>query len=93
MVHQNRFSHADELTCAGRYRHVMERPVSKALDFLNGKKSYIIAFLTALVGLLEAFGIVIPGWLWPILGSLGIVTIRHGITMEAAKAVAAAKQQ
>lgn len=67
--------------------------MNKALDFLNGKKSYILAFLVALVGMLEAFGVVIPGWLWPILSALGITTIRHGITVEAAKAVAAAKQQ
>jgi hypothetical protein len=67
--------------------------MSKALDFLNGKKTYIVALLTALVGLLEASGVIIPGWAWPILAALGIGTIRHGVTTEAAKAVAAAKQQ
>lgn len=67
--------------------------MSKVLDAINGKKTYIIALLTALVGLLEAFGIVIPGWAWPVLTALGITTIRHGIATEAAKAVAAAKQQ
>lgn len=67
--------------------------MSKALDLINGKKTYIVAFLAALVGLLEAFGLVVPGWLWPFLSALGIATIRHGISTEAAKAVAAAKQQ
>lgn len=67
--------------------------MTKLFDFIKGKKSYIIAFLTALVGLLEAFGVSIPAFLWPLLTALGIASIRHGVSTEAAKAVAAAKQQ
>lgn len=58
----------------------------KILDILTGKKTYIVAFLIALVQLLEAFGVIMPGWLTPLLASLGIVTMRQAITTEAVKA-------
>jgi hypothetical protein len=54
--------------------------MQKALDLLEGKKSYIVAFLTALLGLLQAFGVVIPEWLLFILAGLGIGTLRHAVS-------------
>lgn len=50
------------------------------LNLIENKKSYIIAFLTALLGLLQAFGIVIPEWLLYILAGLGIGTLRHAVS-------------
>lgn len=50
------------------------------LDAIEGKKSYIVAFLTALLGLVQAFGIVVPEWLLFILAGLGIGTLRHAVS-------------
>jgi hypothetical protein len=53
--------------------------MDKFFDAIEGKKSYIIAFLTALLGLLQAFGVVVPEWLIYILAGLGIGTLRHAV--------------
>lgn len=49
------------------------------LDFLEGKRTYIVAFLTAAVGLATAFGIVIPEWALYILAATGVTTMRAAI--------------
>lgn len=49
------------------------------LDLIDGKKSYIVAFLTAALGLLQAFGIVIPEWALYILAGLGIGSLKHAV--------------
>jgi len=49
------------------------------LDFLVGKKTYIVAFLTATVGLLTAFGVVIPEWALYVLAATGVTTMRAAI--------------
>jgi hypothetical protein len=54
--------------------------MNKILDAIEGKKSYIIAFVTALLGLLQAFGVIIPEWLLYILAGMGIGTIRHAVS-------------
>ena len=48
-------------------------------NFLSGKKTYIVAVLTAVGGVLAAFGYVIPEYVWPILGALGLGAVRAGI--------------
>lgn len=48
-------------------------------NLLAGKRTYIVAFLTALIGLLAAFGIELPEWLMYILGGLGLTTLRAAI--------------
>ncbi len=54
---------------------------------LKGKKTYLVAVATAVVGVIAAFGVVIPVWVWPVLGSLGLGFLRSGInnTLEKTK--------
>lgn len=47
---------------------------------LDGAKSYIVAFVVALLGLLNAFGIVEPTWVDSLLGAFGIVAARSAIS-------------
>lgn len=56
------------------------------LGFLVGKKTYIVAFLGAALIFAQQLGVPIPPYILEVLGFLGIGTLRHGITTEAAKA-------
>ena len=56
------------------------------MEWLEGKKTYLVAFAAALVALLQGgFGVEIPEWLGYILGALGISTLRAGIAKDADK--------
>ena len=50
------------------------------MEFLAGKKTYIVAFLIATLGLLEAFGVNLPEWATYILAAAGVTTTRMAIT-------------
>lgn len=49
------------------------------MEWLEGKKTYLVAFVVALVGLLQAFGVAMPEWLMYVLAALGITTARQAI--------------
>lgn len=50
------------------------------MEWLEGKKTYIVAFVAALVGLLQGgFGVEIPDWLNYVLAALGVTTMRAAI--------------
>ena len=49
------------------------------MEFLEGKRTYIIAFLAAVVGLLQAFGVALPEWVTYLLAAAGITTVRAAI--------------
>jgi len=49
------------------------------LNWLKGKKTYIIAIGCAIVAGLTAMGIVIPEWVWPVLAALGLGSIRAAV--------------
>ena len=54
------------------------------MEFLNGKKTYIIAIATALisayVGLAPTFGWPdVPEWAWGILGAAGLGSMRSAV--------------
>jgi hypothetical protein len=49
------------------------------LSFLEGKKTYITAFLTAALGLAQAFGYSAPAWVYTILAAAGVTTVRLAI--------------
>jgi len=53
------------------------------MNWLNGKKTYIVAGLTLAGGLLQAFGVPIPLVIWPILGALGLTSLRAGVNKTA----------
>lgn len=48
-------------------------------DYLEGKKTYIIAIITAVIGLLVASGVEIPESVWFILTALGLGSLRSAV--------------
>lgn len=46
---------------------------------LNGKKTYIVAFLTAVSAGAEALGYHIPDYVWTLLAAAGLGSVRHSI--------------
>lgn len=54
--------------------------MDKVLDFIKGKKTYIIAATVCVLGFLEGTDIfAVPEFVWPILGALGLTTLRAGV--------------
>ena len=49
------------------------------LEAINGKKTYILAFLGAGLALAQAFGVQIPESVLTVLAFLGIGTLRAGV--------------
>lgn len=49
-------------------------------DFLNGKKTYIIALVAALTAAAEALGYSIPGWVYVLEGAAGLGAVRIAIS-------------
>jgi hypothetical protein len=52
--------------------------VSKVLVWLEGKKTYIVAILTGILGIISAYH-PIPEYVWAILGAAGLGAVRAGI--------------
>ncbi len=52
------------------------------MEWLEGKRTYIIAFIAAGVGLAQAFGVEVPEWLAYVLGAAGITTLRAAVSNE-----------
>jgi len=50
------------------------------LDWLKGKKTYLIVAVTFIVGGLVATGVVIPEWVYVILAAAGIGAVRAGVS-------------
>ena len=53
--------------------------IKKIQAFLEGKKTYIVAIIGGILGLLTAYGIVIPEYVYVILGALGLGTLRSAV--------------
>lgn len=53
------------------------------LDFLSGKKTYLIAVVVAILALVQACDVQIPPALETILAALGLVTLRAGVKKAA----------
>jgi hypothetical protein len=50
------------------------------MEWLEGKRTYLVAFVAALVALLQGgFGVEIPEWANYLLGALGITTLRAAL--------------
>jgi hypothetical protein len=56
--------------------------MTSIVDFLSGKKTYIVAFVSAALGLAQAIwpDLVIPQWATYILGAAGLGAIRAAVT-------------
>lgn len=48
----------------------------KFIKYLRGKKTYIVAAITFVLGGLDALGYPVPPELYALLGSLGLITLR-----------------
>ncbi len=53
--------------------------MGKILALVDGYKSYIVAGLIGIGAAAQALGYHIPDWVWPLLGSLGLGTVRSAI--------------
>lgn len=53
--------------------------IKKIQAFLDGKKTYIVAIIGGILGILTACGIVIPEYVYVILGALGLGSVRSAI--------------
>lgn len=51
----------------------------KMFNFLKGKRTYLVAIVTALVAGAQALGYNIPNEIYAVLGALGLGTLRAGI--------------
>lgn len=54
-----------------------EKP--EMFNFLKGKKTYIVALITAIIAGAQALGYNIPNEVYAILGALGLSTLRAGV--------------
>lgn len=50
--------------------------MEKIIKFLNGKKAYIVAILIGIGAIAMSLGVVIPEWVWLLLGGLGLGAVR-----------------
>tara|TARA_R110000868_G_scaffold26471_6_gene101833 strand:- start:668 stop:829 length:162 start_codon:yes stop_codon:yes gene_type:complete len=50
------------------------------LNFLEGKKTYIVAIIAAVLSVLPTFGIEVPEQVYGVLAALGLATVRNAIT-------------
>jgi hypothetical protein len=53
--------------------------MDKFVAWINGKRTYIIAILTGVFGVLQAFGIVVPEFVYIILAAFGLTFVRSAI--------------
>jgi len=56
--------------------------LKKLVDFLKGKKTYIIAILAGILAGFTAYGIVIPEYVWILLGAFGLGSVRAAINKK-----------
>lgn len=54
--------------------------MNKILELLNGKKTYIVIALAMVTAGLQAYGIVIPEWVYALEAAAGIGTLRVAIS-------------
>jgi len=53
------------------------------LDFLGGKKTYLVALGVAVIAGMAALGVPIPVWVEPLAIALGLGSLRAGVTKAA----------
>ena len=53
--------------------------MKKILDFLRGKKTYVVALVVIAATVCKANGIDIPDWVWGVLAGTGLITSRAAI--------------
>lgn len=58
--------------------------MKKTLEFLQNKKTYITAAVIGITAAAEALGYEVPDSVYKILGALGLVALRAGVTKSGA---------
>ena len=53
--------------------------MKKIMDYLQGKKTYIVAILTAIFIILNAFDVVIPEYVYQLLAVAGLGAVRSAL--------------
>ena len=53
--------------------------MGKLFSFWSGNKTYFIAIIGAVLGILESQGVSVPGWVYIVGSALGLGTLRAGI--------------
>lgn len=53
------------------------------IEWLSGKKTYIIYGVTFILAGLKGVGIEVPIWIIAMLGSLGLISLRSGVKKSA----------
>ena len=54
------------------------------LNLLKGKKTHLIASLAVILGILQGFDVfTVPVEAWPVIGALGLSTLRAGVEKNA----------
>lgn len=53
--------------------------LNKAVDWLAGKKTFIVAGITFILGGLMAVGVEVPEFVWVLLGATGLGSVRDAI--------------
>ena len=48
-------------------------------DFLKGKKTYLVAAATFVLGGLAATGVTVPIWVYSLLAAAGLTSLRAGV--------------
>lgn len=54
--------------------------MDKIIAFLDGKKTYLVAFTVAVLAGLQAYGIAVPEYVYAILGALGLGSVRAAVS-------------
>ena len=49
-------------------------------DFLNGKKTYVVAFIAAASAAAQALGYTVPDWAYALEGALGLGALRVAVS-------------
>lgn len=62
----------------------MANIVKDSKELLQGRKTYLVAIVAVVLGLLQAFEIyTVPGWAWPFVGAAGLGALRLGVKATA----------
>ncbi len=58
--------------------------MNELLEFLKGKKTFLIAITTVVLGALQGLDIfVLPEWAWPVIAGFGLTFLRVGVNKVA----------
>ncbi len=53
--------------------------MNNLLEFLDGKKTYLVAIVAAVLAFCSSMGIVVPDWVMQVLVATGLATLRAAV--------------